>query len=788
MPNVNQTQMNFVGGELGPSVRARSDIKVYASGCERLENFLLETTGPAKYRTGTMFVNHTRRNAIARLIPFQFSDIQAYLIECTPGYFRFYKDGGVIVDSDKTITGISKANPCVVTSTAHGYANGDEVFINGVVGPDKLNGKSFIVANVATNTFELQDEDGNAIDSSAYDAYVSGGVASKIIEITHPYKDVTGMSDEEVMDYLRKIQFSQNADTMYFVHPGYEPRKLTRSSHTSWTFATFTRTNDPFTGAGNYPVSVCFDGAGRLVYGGTENDPEKIVMSRGPDSSTGASRYDDFTKGNLANDALTIFLAPSLGKVDSIQWLTANNKFFLVGTFSGIRRIVSSDGVDSAFSATTGVVVKPIDSFGCEVAKPVPKGNQLFYIQRGGQILRSLEYDLVYDSYKSVDKNLVSDAITYGGLRESVFQYGRPDVIWNVRKDGKLLGVTYHESEDVAGWHRQILGGNGKVLSAGIMLRATEYDQLWLVVERGINGKTRRQIEYFSDYQTFLLPEDFYGDETTEEADKLRFNNDMFERQKLEVHLDCAMSYDGSQLGIDKNATISIGTVTDSIATFTSSVDIFKATHLDRQIWRIHDHGNGSGRASIVEYIDAKNVKCKILKDFDITSLAPGSWTLTTDSVSGLEHLEGQEVGVLTDGAVHNNRTVLNGSVKLDAQADVIHVGFRYRGLLKSMNINAGGVSGSAQNKPRNVYKVIFEFMNTLGVKFGTSLYKLTKLNFRSASDYTNRPSPLFTGSEDKRYEDRTQRRKYVYVIQDSPLPCTVQAIDIYAETVDEQG
>ena len=85
MPLVNDTLRNFVGGELCPSVRARGDIKVYSNGCERLENFILETTGPVKYRTGTIFVNPTRRNALARFIPFQFSDQQAYLIEVTPG-------------------------------------------------------------------------------------------------------------------------------------------------------------------------------------------------------------------------------------------------------------------------------------------------------------------------------------------------------------------------------------------------------------------------------------------------------------------------------------------------------------------------------------------------------------------------------------------------------------------------------------------------------------------------------------------------------------------------------
>ena len=239
MPLVNEVVRNFVGGELCPSVSARSDIKVYSNGCERLENFLLETTGPVKYRTGTVFVNPTRRNALARFIPFQFSDSQSYLIECTPGYFRFYKDNGIIVDSrEKTITGITAASPAVVTIKNHGLKNEDEVFINDIVGMETLNSKSFIVKNVTTDTFELYNDEDEAIDTTSL-LYISGGRISKIVEIETPYKDVEGLTDEDIMSYLHKIQYTQNTDTAYIVHNQYEPRKLTRSSHTDWSFAEF---------------------------------------------------------------------------------------------------------------------------------------------------------------------------------------------------------------------------------------------------------------------------------------------------------------------------------------------------------------------------------------------------------------------------------------------------------------------------------------------------------------------------------------------------------------------
>lgn len=56
----------------------------------------------------------------------------------------------------KVISGATAANPVVITSTAHGLANGTVVYIDAVVGMVELNGRAFVIANQATNTFELK--------------------------------------------------------------------------------------------------------------------------------------------------------------------------------------------------------------------------------------------------------------------------------------------------------------------------------------------------------------------------------------------------------------------------------------------------------------------------------------------------------------------------------------------------------------------------------------------------------------------------------------------------------
>jgi len=75
----------------------------------------------------------------------------------------------------KAITAASNATPIVVTATAHGFTNGDLVFIFNVGGNLAANG-FWKIANQAANTFELTNPvtGTNAVGSAAY---TSGGVA-----------------------------------------------------------------------------------------------------------------------------------------------------------------------------------------------------------------------------------------------------------------------------------------------------------------------------------------------------------------------------------------------------------------------------------------------------------------------------------------------------------------------------------------------------------------------------------------------------------------------------------
>jgi len=80
---------------------------------------------------------------------------------------------GLSTAVEKVITGISSANPAVVTSNGHALPNGTKVSITKVVGMVEVNNGTFTVAGTATNTFQL-----DGINSSGFTSYTSGGVVT----------------------------------------------------------------------------------------------------------------------------------------------------------------------------------------------------------------------------------------------------------------------------------------------------------------------------------------------------------------------------------------------------------------------------------------------------------------------------------------------------------------------------------------------------------------------------------------------------------------------------------
>ncbi|AIY40189.1 Phage protein [Collimonas arenae] len=274
-------QPSFAAGEIAPSMYGRVDLAKYHSGAAILRNFFVDYRGGASSRQGKKFVGQCKDSATPnRLIPFTFNTLQTYALVFGNLTMRVVMNGGYVLEPATAITGISQAFPGVITDPAHGYNNGDLVYLTGIVGMTQLNGRFGVVTGATTNTFYLTDMYGVVISTSGYSAYVSGGTVGRVFTLTTPYAG----SD------LALLKFAQSADVMTLVHPNYTPQKLTRTQHWAWTITpiTFTPSVSPPSGptiSNNavgtvYPTTV-YSYVITAVVGGVESLPSAVVSTVG---------------------------------------------------------------------------------------------------------------------------------------------------------------------------------------------------------------------------------------------------------------------------------------------------------------------------------------------------------------------------------------------------------------------------------------------------------------------------------------------------------------------------
>jgi hypothetical protein len=232
-PNLN----TFDAGEFAPITEGRTDLSRYGFACRILENFLPRVVGPASRRPGSSFIASTRYpDRVATLVRFEYSTEQAYALEFGDLYVRFYRNDGPLLEAAKAISNATQANPVVLSIAGHGYSNGEDFEVSGVVGMTQLNGRRFRVANKTANTVELQDQHGTNIDGTAFTAYASGGNAYRVYTLTTTYQEAD----------LTQLKFAQSADVLYITHTEYVPRKLQRYGATNWVLSQIDFQDGPY--------------------------------------------------------------------------------------------------------------------------------------------------------------------------------------------------------------------------------------------------------------------------------------------------------------------------------------------------------------------------------------------------------------------------------------------------------------------------------------------------------------------------------------------------------------
>lgn len=747
---VSVAQLSFTGGEWAPSLHARNDLEKYPTAVETLLNMIIHPEGGASNRGGTEFVGEAKYAAkVCRLIPFQFSVVQSYMLEFGDSYMRVYKDGARVVEATKTITGITNATQGVVTSAAHGYANGDWVIIESVGGMTQLNGKTFVVSDQATNTFKLKDIDGNYINTTAYGTYTSGGTSSKIYELATPYVEAD----------LELLKITQSADVLYVMHPSYAPREISRTGHTSWTISSIT-----FGASIAAPTSLARaagSGTGKVyVVTAVSQDGEESLVSN--------------TVSGGAGDRFT--WTPPAGSVDYYNFYEKSNDTYgwlgFAGLNSGSPEFTVPSGVDADYENAPPKSRTPFASSSNYPGVAAFFQQRLVYA-RTNNYPQTL-FGSVTGSFKNM--NVASplrddDAFTFTLNARQV-----NEIRWMVPLDVLIIGTSGGE------WKMQAGRNADAVTASSVDLKVQSQWGVCDIQPIVIGGSV-----IFIDGSQKVVRDLAYS---------------------LEVD-----GYTGNDLSILANHLFRGYTLTDwcyqrhpdsIIWCVRSDGALLGLTYLrEHQVWGWHRHetqgyfeaiasvSSGAGEtdvyASVRRTIDGTTRRyIELFRDRLPTDDVADSYFVdcgltydgaSTTSITGLDHLEGEEVAVLADGNVVSGLTVTSGAITLPNAAEKVHVGLGYTSDIKTLNFHYQTQQGTVADKTRYINSVVIKMKDSRSLFAGPSFDRLSEVPFRENENYGD-PIALFTGDKPVAIEQAEDFRQAVICIRNTdPVPITVLSI-----------
>ena len=840
---------NFTGGELSPRLDGRNDLTKYSSGCATLENFIVYPHGSAARRSGTNFVAEVSSSATkARLMPFEFSTTQTYMLEFSNLKIRVFKDGSSVLEGNKNISAITKANPGVITSNSHGYVTGNEIKIRSIVGMTELNDKRFLVVRIDGNTFSLKNKDGVAIDTTNFTTYNSGGVMNRVFEITTTY------ATSELFD----IKFVQSADVMYLCHPAHPPATLSRTGDISWTLADVVFTKGPFqdvnitattltpssasTGSrtitasqvtginGNagflstdvgrfiyfndgygkitavgsttsitvdvtiayantnaitawqlgsfsnttgFPTCVTFFEQ-RLVFAGTINQPQTVFFSK-----SGDYENMDANIGGTVADSDAIIYTIASNQVNAIRFMTAT-RTLVIGTAGG-EFTVSGGGTDSAITPTN-VLIKKQSNHGSSNLDAVSVGNVTLFLQRARRKVRELAYNFDVDGYLAPDMTILSEHITEGGLTQIAYQQEPNQIIWSVRADGELIGLTYQREQEVTAWHRHIFGG----ITGIPTITVTDYANIIIGTRIVITKSDGTQITFTSTT----------GTASAQQFKNVTNNNTTATNLKNSINA----ANNTSNTGVTAIVSNNIITLTEAVPTGLGylSMKTFDTTRLkvvsqtkaecesvaviptdndEYQTWFVIKRTIDGVTKRYVEFLNTFNFTASDNTTFNFLDSAASYNGTAATTISGLDYLEGQTVHILSNGATHPTRVVVNGVITLNKASTNVKVGLGYSSILQTMRIDAGSQNGTSQAKTKRIYEITLRLFESIGVEVGGSLTDMERIPFRKSSNVMDQGIPTFSGDKTVEFRGDYNTDGFIFVRQTQPLPLTVLSL-----------
>lgn len=788
---------NFTAGELSPRLMGRVDLTKYFNGAEKIENFFCLVAGGVTRRPGTCFVLQSAHTGKSRLMGFEFNVEQAYILEAYEQGFRVFMDGAPVYawpcnkqvtngafETDLagwTVSGVTwDAGKRAKFNAAGNYIEQKITFDPGQDPVSML----FDVGGAAGDyiTLTIGTTSGGTQIVTAADfkkgshvrSFDPNGATDVFIRFAYGdgacYLDnVLFLNDEPIRfrspyaeAHLFELQSAQSADVMYLAHRSYPPYRLERFSHDDWSIREVEFVDGPY-GPKNLDTTwklapSALTGTGvTITASGTGNKPFKASMVgkhvalKHP--RTQAQKDDEVNPWGFG--VITGYTSPTQVTITVIRdflLLDATDEWML-GAWAG------DDGYPAAVTfyeerlwfggspkypqtawgsksgdwENFGMGADPTDGITYTVSTDqvnsvqwLSPGKTLAMGTAGGEcVVRAADINEAI----TPDNIVIKRETSYGSAG---FQPLRIDqvILFGQRARRKLREFVY--SFEVDGFVSADLGILSEhILRNGFQTMAYQQEpnsMVWIPTEDGVLAAL-----------TYQRAQEVVG----------------WSRQLL-----------GGKFGTDEFGHV------ESVAC------IPVADH--NQLWMTVKRTVNGQTVRHIEYLmpefwansDTDKSEAFFLDSHLVYDGAP------TTVLSGLNHLIGETVDILADGAVQASKVVDNGgSITLDSAASHVVVGLPYTSKMRTVRFEPGNPLGTSQGKNTRLTYLTLRFFQTLGGYAGYDDEAMDELVFRDSDDLMDESPPLYTGdvriSVDHGYTTSIQSQ----VEQRQPLPMTILAV-----------
>lgn len=687
-----KTYRAFSAGELSPEMYGRYDVDKYGTGCMILKNWIIMAQGGVYKRPGKRFVaeagDSTKK---VRLIPFEFSTIQAYMLEFGHEYMRVFKDGAQVLEAEKTVVSASNASTAILEITGHGFTAGEEVYLYNFTGGtwgQMLNGRGIRVTVPDADHIGL-----TGINSTDFGTWTAGEVA-RVYQIATPYGE----------DDLAGLYYAQTADVMTICHKNFAPRELTRTGHTSWTINNITFA--PTVAAPTGQSASATTGSGSVTY----NYKITAVIE---------ANYEESLPSSVASCTNNLATAGNKNTV-SYSAVTGAIKYNIYKEKSGVYGYIGS-------SETTSFVDQNIDPdvtdtppragnpFGADGSNDCPS---VVAFQQQRRIFANTiaKPDTIFMSRAGAYANMTTslpnksdDAITFA------IASGQVNAIKHLIPFRQLLAMTTAQE-----WN---IGSEG-VLSPTTVDAKPETNYGTSEVKPLMIGNTAifaaRYGKRVRDYAYTFESDGFDGNDLAVLSRHLLKNRQIKEWAFAQEPDDViwAVMSDGIACTLTYMREHRVwGWARHQTTGLFESVAVIPDVNSRRDVvyFVVRRNVNGVEKRFIEvleEYIDDPDADAYFL---DCGLSRSGA---ATNTASGLWHLNGTSVNVYADANALAPQIVQNGQITLPSEYSTIHVGLGYDFEIQPMPTEGDqGQWGSTKGDPKQMKGVYLEVYRTRGLR-----------------------------------------------------------------------